>query len=1031
MTVARSSLGLALAALVVACQPPVPPNVPCHDDFSCPSGFHCAKGVCVAGENGPSIAIEAPKDGALVRGSIPVTVIAKDPDGVQKVDLIANGEVKPVATMTKAPYTTSLDTTAYPDGPLVAEASATDAKGNVSTASVRIDVDNTKPSFTDLKVTPATAHFADLISITFTSSEALHTLTATVGGFAATLANVNGLDYTLTYRVSGRETPGPEVPIHLDATDPAGNEATADTTVAIDLTCAPGTADCDHDPTNGCEVTLGTTANCNGCGDACDLPHAEAACTGGQCVVAGCDPGWGDCTDAPGCETDLTTVDHCGSCSNACQLPHAASACDAASGRCVVAACDPGWGDCTDAPGCETDLTTAAHCGSCSNACQLPHATSACSATGQCVIAACAPGFADCDGNNDNGCETPLDTIAHCGGCGVSCQAPNATSVCQAGGTGCAIGQCAPGFADCDGQCANGCETQLGTLTDCTACGDACSAPHAKESCQPTGGCHLDSCDSGWADCTSAPGCETQLGTVANCLRCGDACTQPVHGSASCTASGCAITCDTGYCLESGQCVSDQTAASDCGTCGHACNAPKPGTASCVSARCVGVCTGGASVCGANTFGGGYCVDLTSDPVDCGACNHVCNAPASGTASCAASACAGICQGTDSVCGATADGGGSCVDLTSDTSNCGSCAHACTAPTGGTASCSNSVCAGTCSGQNAVCGATADGGGSCVDLTSDANNCGKCSHACAAPTGGTAACGNSACAGSCSGQDMVCGATVDGGGTCVDTFTDSNNCGQCNHPCTGSQTCAGGQCVTGPSPYKVDSNTIALFHFDGNLDDAVTGGPTASMQAYNANSSQCPSPQYPSGTPTYQYVTGAMGQALQIGPAQNYSGCSGSYLFLNAPDILAIPSGTIELWVYAPDETTGVNLGNQGWYWGAGGGWTFGWGLAGSGGTAPMGQLSASDWNNSTGFGMNSGASTVPQGQWTHVAATWGSQGPLLYIGNTVVGSSPSPNTSPPQSGWNSNVMIPLASQNNKVAAIDELRISNVQRTFP
>ncbi len=38
--------------------------------------------------------------------------------------------------------------------------------------------------------------------------------------------------------------------------------------------CAPGTADCDNDPSNGCESTLSSDSkNCNACGHDCnDLP---------------------------------------------------------------------------------------------------------------------------------------------------------------------------------------------------------------------------------------------------------------------------------------------------------------------------------------------------------------------------------------------------------------------------------------------------------------------------------------------------------------------------------------------------------------------------------------------------------------------------------------------------------------------------------------------------------------------------------------------------------------------------------------
>jgi hypothetical protein len=42
--------------------------------------------------------------------------------------------------------------------------------------------------------------------------------------------------------------------------------------------------------------------------------------------------------------------------------------------------------------------------------------------------------------------------------------------------SGVCSGTCKPGFADCDGnKQTNGCEIQLGTTTNCSACGDDCT----------------------------------------------------------------------------------------------------------------------------------------------------------------------------------------------------------------------------------------------------------------------------------------------------------------------------------------------------------------------------------------------------------------------------------------------------------------------------------------------------------------------------------------------------------------------------
>ncbi len=87
----------------------------------------------------------------------------------------------------------------------------------------------------------------------------------------------------------------------------------------------------------------------------------------------------------------------------------------------------------------------------------------------------CAPGFADCNGDASDGCEADLASPAHCGACANACALAHATAACDGGS--CAIGACDPGFADCDGSAANGCETDLQTNSDdCGVCGNVCPA---------------------------------------------------------------------------------------------------------------------------------------------------------------------------------------------------------------------------------------------------------------------------------------------------------------------------------------------------------------------------------------------------------------------------------------------------------------------------------------------------------------------------------------------------------------------------
>jgi RHS repeat-associated protein len=96
------------------------------------------------------------------------------------------------------------------------------------------------------------------------------------------------------------------------------------------------------------------------------------------------------------------------------------------------------------------------NCGACGNVCpEEPNSAPTCP-FGTCEVA-CTVGFGNCDGIESNGCEANLLTDpANCGGCGVSCAAPNATGACTFGQ--CSL-VCSVGFSDCDGIESNGCET--------------------------------------------------------------------------------------------------------------------------------------------------------------------------------------------------------------------------------------------------------------------------------------------------------------------------------------------------------------------------------------------------------------------------------------------------------------------------------------------------------------------------------------------------------------------------------------------
>lgn len=77
--------------------------------------------------------------------------------------------------------------------------------------------------------------------------------------------------------------------------------------------CPPGFADCNGDAGDGCEVELGTDADCGGCGDSCSgAAHATAGCMAGTCQYAcqapweNCDGDWGN-----GCEVPVGVEHQC------------------------------------------------------------------------------------------------------------------------------------------------------------------------------------------------------------------------------------------------------------------------------------------------------------------------------------------------------------------------------------------------------------------------------------------------------------------------------------------------------------------------------------------------------------------------------------------------------------------------------------------------------------------------------------------------------------------------------------------------
>ncbi|PKN21364.1 MAG: hypothetical protein CVU65_17010, partial [Deltaproteobacteria bacterium HGW-Deltaproteobacteria-22] len=395
--------------------------------------------------------------------------------------------------------------------------------------------------------------------------------------------------------------------------------------------------------------------NCGECGLICLLDHASEICVLGECAVSACDTNWGDCDliAANGCETDLhTSIDHCGACGGLCAPANADP--DCVSGACEVGSCLAPWADCDGLPGngCEEDLENSLeHCGGCGAGCAPADAVGLCSA-GLCLVDSCVEGMADCDGLPANGCEINLlEAESDCGGCGAVCAPASADGLCVLGV--CTVDACLSGFGDCDGLVANGCEVDLQiSLADCGGCGSLCAPDNALARCE-SGLCVMDACTPGFGDCDGLPanGCEADLATsLEHCGGCGAPCA-PAGATGSCEAGTCAI----GACLEGrADCNTNPddgceaelaTSLEHCGGCGAPC-APDHATGSCVDGSCVlESCNDGFLDCDGD--GTGCETDIAADQANCGGCDHSCAAHAGANAAsvnCSLGVCVYQCQ---------------------------------------------------------------------------------------------------------------------------------------------------------------------------------------------------------------------------------------------------------------------------------------------------------------------------------------------------------------------------------------------------
>ncbi len=433
----------------------------------------------------------------------------------------------------------------------------------------------------------------------------------------------------------------------------------------------------------------------------------------------------------------------------------------------------PGSEGATDSSATWTDTQSdIANCGALGNACRLSHAIAVCSG-GRCEVVACDDRWGNCDGDPANGCETDLDASAECcGSCDRVCQLPNASAACSNGT--CRIASCDGGWADCNDSEGDGCETSIRTdPAHCGACGEA--VPPGQYCVDGAPSLH---CPPPLIVCHQA--CVDARSDAANCGACGNAC-QLDHATAICSGGACQVgACEPHW----GDCDGEAAngcemdldwSVQHCGACANVCRLDHANTA-CSRGTCrVASCERGWGDCN-DRDPDGCETDLNASVGHCGACERPCqflNASAAcSNGTCRIASCVG---GWGDCNGSEADG---CETNTrTDPAHCGACREA--VPSG--QYCVHGAPSLTCPPPLIVCGQA------CIDARTDAANCGFCGNVCRL-THATAACSGGTChVASCERFWGDCDRDARNG--CDTWLAADPNCGVCGDSCPAGYRC--------------------------------------------------------------------------------------------------------------------------------------------------------------------------------------------------------------------------------------------------
>lgn len=238
--------------------------------------------------------------------------------------------------------------------------------------------------------------------------------------------------------------------------------------------------------------------------------------------------------------------------------------------------------------------------------CAFANATAnGCNVTGSCRMGPCITGYADCNSDTNDGCESHVDVDAfNCGSCGATCTAKaNSTAKCAAGK--CAIAACSAGFDDCNKTLDDGCEVHTDVdPKNCGGCGTSCATvSHTTMGCT-AGGCVVAACSAGFLDCDGNvdDGCE--CGFVNGIASCGAGPSGDAGPDASDADADASVDASVDAALDVSTDAGDGGAASIC---------------------TFGGCSTGFADCNHDLARDGCEVDVTSDPAHCGSCSLNCD----------------------------------------------------------------------------------------------------------------------------------------------------------------------------------------------------------------------------------------------------------------------------------------------------------------------------------------------------------------------------------------------------------------------